>query len=183
MKARRANCSEWISDPDMSSDEEDTILTPRFSLRDLQQQSQLRTQFSAFMEATRSNPGSGNQINNGVMISINSQSNHVMRSINNFGSVVVNLELYANNGNSIARNSHSPVSRNHQHNESNTDVPVTNVSKKPKIDMEDIKDEIEFWNSAITCFVIDANPLIHVMEGFVKRIWGKMGGGYCYSFG
>lgn len=40
-----------------------------------------------------------------------------------------------------------------------------------KITMEDIVDEIEFWNAAIVCYVLGANPPIHIMEGFVHRVW------------
>ena len=43
------------------------------------------------------------------------------------------------------------------------------------IDLEDIQEEIDYWNSAIMCYVVGANPPIHVMEGFVRRIWRNMG--------
>ncbi|KAL2931383.1 (3 5-dihydroxyphenyl)acetyl-CoA 1 2-dioxygenase, partial [Bienertia sinuspersici] len=40
-----------------------------------------------------------------------------------------------------------------------------------KIELEDIKSEIEFWNSAIICYVLGAIPPIGVFEGFIRRIW------------
>ncbi|XP_048490011.1 uncharacterized protein LOC125491972 [Beta vulgaris subsp. vulgaris] len=40
-----------------------------------------------------------------------------------------------------------------------------------QIDFDDIKEKVDFWNSAIVRYVMGANPLIHVMEGFVHRIW------------
>ncbi|XP_021852705.2 uncharacterized protein [Spinacia oleracea] len=43
------------------------------------------------------------------------------------------------------------------------------------IDLEDIQEEIDYWNSAVMCYVVGANPPIHVMEGFVRRIWRNMG--------
>ncbi|XP_048501503.1 uncharacterized protein LOC125497846 [Beta vulgaris subsp. vulgaris] len=43
-----------------------------------------------------------------------------------------------------------------------------------QFDFEDIKEEVEFWNSAIVCYVMAANPPIHVMEGFFHRIWKNL---------
>lgn len=53
-------------------------------------------------------------------------------------------------------------------------IDESNV-EKIKIDIEDIQCEIAFWNSALICYVIGANPLGHVMEGFVCRIWRNQG--------
>ena len=38
-----------------------------------------------------------------------------------------------------------------------------------------MKDEIEFWQNAIVCYVIGANPPFPVMEGFIRRISEKLG--------
>ncbi|XP_062103231.1 uncharacterized protein LOC133814259 [Humulus lupulus] len=32
-------------------------------------------------------------------------------------------------------------------------------------------DEVQYWNSALVCYVLGANPPIHVIEGFLRRIW------------
>ena len=42
--------------------------------------------------------------------------------------------------------------------------------KPIKIDMEDIIDEIHFWESAVVCFVIEANPPLHIIDGYARRI-------------
>ena len=49
------------------------------------------------------------------------------------------------------------------------------VSSKIKIDVEDIQSEIDFWSSSVVCYVIGADPRVHVMEGFVRRIWKNKG--------
>ena len=51
--------------------------------------------------------------------------------------------------------------------------PISKMSfKKPvKIDFEDIIDEVHYWKSVVVCFVLDSNPLLHVMEGYVRGIW------------
>ena len=41
--------------------------------------------------------------------------------------------------------------------------------------MDDIQGEIDYWNSAIICYVLGANPPSMVMEGFVRRIWRNLG--------
>ena len=40
---------------------------------------------------------------------------------------------------------------------------------------EDIQDEIEYWSSAVVCYVLGANPPLNVMDGYFRRIWGKQG--------
>ncbi|XP_048489782.1 uncharacterized protein LOC125491732 [Beta vulgaris subsp. vulgaris] len=62
------------------------------------------------------------------------------------------------------------------------DVRNVNVIKnaelvKPvtQIGLEDIQEEVEYWNSAIICYVLGANPPNVVMEGFVRRIWRNLG--------
>lgn len=40
-----------------------------------------------------------------------------------------------------------------------------------KIGIEDVQDEINFWNSAIICYVLGANLHVHVMEGYFRRVW------------
>lgn len=36
---------------------------------------------------------------------------------------------------------------------------------------EDIEDEVKYWKSSIVGYVAGENPPLHVLEGFVKRIW------------
>lgn len=50
-------------------------------------------------------------------------------------------------------------------------VSKSSSCKMVKIDFEGIIDEVHFWESAVICFVLGANPHLHVMEGYVKRIW------------
>ncbi|XP_074305997.1 uncharacterized protein LOC141641225 [Silene latifolia] len=38
---------------------------------------------------------------------------------------------------------------------------------------DDVKDEISYWRQGIYCFVLGANPPWEVLEGYVKRLWGK----------
>ncbi|XP_062089160.1 uncharacterized protein LOC133795723 [Humulus lupulus] len=44
-----------------------------------------------------------------------------------------------------------------------------------KIELEDIEEEINYWQSAIVCYVLGANPPLHVLEGFMRRIWQHNG--------
>ncbi|KAL2931224.1 hypothetical protein RDABS01_036634 [Bienertia sinuspersici] len=43
------------------------------------------------------------------------------------------------------------------------------------IDADEILDEIEYWLNAVVCFVLGANPPQEVLEGYFKRIRGKLG--------
>ena len=40
-----------------------------------------------------------------------------------------------------------------------------------KILDEDIEEEIEYWKPSIVGYVAGTNPPIHVLEGFVRRLW------------
>ncbi|XP_062080287.1 uncharacterized protein LOC133785043 [Humulus lupulus] len=44
-----------------------------------------------------------------------------------------------------------------------------------QVDVEDIEVEASFWKSAMACVVLGANPPFSVFEGFIKRLWGKLG--------
>lgn len=50
----------------------------------------------------------------------------------------------------------------------------TFVDNDVKIDLEDMQEGIDFWNSAIVCYLVGANPSVHVMEGLVHRIWKNL---------
>ena len=39
-----------------------------------------------------------------------------------------------------------------------------------KINLSDIEDEIRYWETAVVCFVVGANPPLHVIDGFVRQI-------------
>lgn len=57
-------------------------------------------------------------------------------------------------------------------------IPVLEVNKvnsNPNvisIESEDIQDEVKYWSSAMVCYVLTQ---LCVMEGFFRRIWGKLG--------
>ncbi|XP_074267042.1 uncharacterized protein LOC141590344 [Silene latifolia] len=40
---------------------------------------------------------------------------------------------------------------------------------------EDTKEEVEYWNQAVYCFVLGANPPWNVLHGYIHRIWAKYG--------
>uniref|UniRef100_A0A803PE41 DUF4283 domain-containing protein n=1 Tax=Cannabis sativa TaxID=3483 RepID=A0A803PE41_CANSA len=44
-------------------------------------------------------------------------------------------------------------------------------SSKVKITEDDIKEDADFWNSSILCYVLGANPPLSILEGFVRRMW------------
>lgn len=38
------------------------------------------------------------------------------------------------------------------------------------IEIEDIQEELDYWSSSIICYVVEANPPVQVIEGFLRRI-------------
>ncbi|XP_070054648.1 uncharacterized protein [Nicotiana tomentosiformis] len=49
------------------------------------------------------------------------------------------------------------------------------IQQNIKITMEDINNEVEYWNNAVICYVLGSNPPAAVMNGYFHRIWGEMG--------
>ncbi|XP_074265906.1 uncharacterized protein LOC141588360 [Silene latifolia] len=54
--------------------------------------------------------------------------------------------------------------------------PIVTTGTVPtlKIDVDDVKGEVDFWSSSVLCYVMGANPPRHVIGGFVRRLWGKL---------
>ncbi|KAJ8428194.1 hypothetical protein Cgig2_031471 [Carnegiea gigantea] len=50
-------------------------------------------------------------------------------------------------------------------------APLGNDRKCSKINPQDVAPEITFWQSAILCAVLGANPPLEVMDGYFRRIW------------
>ncbi|XP_021852855.2 uncharacterized protein [Spinacia oleracea] len=66
-----------------------------------------------------------------------------------------------------------------QHSTQVTPIPIfqseTHVDHIVAIEMEDIQDEVDYWNSAIVCVILGAIPPLSVIEGFFRRIWKDLG--------
>jgi len=50
-------------------------------------------------------------------------------------------------------------------------VSEINGVESAKVELEDVEEEVNYWQNAVICCVLGANPPITVMEGFVRRIW------------
>ncbi|KAJ8422065.1 hypothetical protein Cgig2_006840 [Carnegiea gigantea] len=48
-----------------------------------------------------------------------------------------------------------------------------NGTKCAKLVLDDVKEEIDYWQNALLFTVLGANPLLEVMKGFINRIWGN----------
>ncbi|XP_048492374.1 uncharacterized protein LOC125493253 [Beta vulgaris subsp. vulgaris] len=44
-----------------------------------------------------------------------------------------------------------------------------------KITSEDVDPEITYWQSAIVCYILGVKPPFRIIEGFIRRVWGKYG--------
>lgn len=55
-------------------------------------------------------------------------------------------------------------------------VPITKAEQlMVEIEEDDISSEVECWKNAVVCYVLGAHPPYVVLNGFVQRIWGKLG--------
>ncbi|XP_062080661.1 uncharacterized protein LOC133785445 [Humulus lupulus] len=52
---------------------------------------------------------------------------------------------------------------------------LKNGKKVAQIDLDEVSEQAQNWNSAMICMVLGANPPFAVFEGFVKRIWCHLG--------
>ena len=51
-------------------------------------------------------------------------------------------------------------------------IPVSEINgtKSAKLVEEDVRSEIAYWQNAVICCVLTANPPYEVIDGFVRRI-------------
>ena len=56
-------------------------------------------------------------------------------------------------------------------------VPLPNspcslsIRRIAKISKVDVEHEIKYWELSIVCYITSFNPPLHVIDGFVRRIW------------
>ena len=137
----------------MKSEFQDEILTPKTSLLQLKQHSDILHTFSDWLESIhRSKEKNKDHESREGMIPILQQFEEVVSDLNEERFENVNLD--ANNDDPVL---------NVQLNE-NENQPLV------KIDVTDIQDEVDLWVSSIVCYVLSANPPIQVMDGFFRRI-------------
>ncbi|KAL9244367.1 hypothetical protein vseg_018149 [Gypsophila vaccaria] len=41
--------------------------------------------------------------------------------------------------------------------------------------VDDIVSELNYWQTAVVCYILGSNPLFSMISHFIKRIWGKHG--------
>lgn len=49
------------------------------------------------------------------------------------------------------------------------------MKQNVKITLKDIKEEVEYWNNVVICYVLGSNPPPDVLNSYFHIIWGKMG--------
>uniref|UniRef100_A0A803PTB7 Reverse transcriptase domain-containing protein n=1 Tax=Cannabis sativa TaxID=3483 RepID=A0A803PTB7_CANSA len=52
---------------------------------------------------------------------------------------------------------------------------IQNGVKIAQVDIEEVSEQTENWNSAVICMILGANLPIAIFEGFIKRVWGHLG--------
>ncbi|XP_070008395.1 uncharacterized protein [Nicotiana sylvestris] len=59
--------------------------------------------------------------------------------------------------------------------EDEIDLTMEKSETNVKITMADIKDEVEYWSTAVVCYVLGSNPPQIIIDGYFRRIWGGLG--------
>ncbi|XP_059315537.1 uncharacterized protein LOC132066188 [Lycium ferocissimum] len=56
-------------------------------------------------------------------------------------------------------------------------VPPTNKGDQLIVEIKDkdISSEVEYWKNSVVCYVLSAHPPFSVLNGFIQRLWGKLG--------
>lgn len=44
-----------------------------------------------------------------------------------------------------------------------------------KITVDDIQPKVDYWTSAIVCYILGYKPPFRIVNRFIRRIWGKVG--------
>lgn len=144
---------------------ENEVLSPKSSLVHLRSQS-LYTSWTQALQG--GSPG-------GVMARVSDQSAAVGP---NYAAQPQNQPCIAQQRTPLSRLHHPPMIRVSQ-TQSNANVSVQNQQNSGipspslipiKISYDDIEDELHYWETFVVCYVLGANPPLHVIDVFVKRI-------------
>ncbi|XP_056697530.1 uncharacterized protein [Spinacia oleracea] len=140
---------------------ENEVLTPKSSLHQLQIRSELRHSFNDYLQAIHNS--------NGIASRIQSRNNLDVGTIPILLDENVDDTTDDDSNNIVIDNE---VGNNVEPLDVNGDDPNETESNNPvEIELDDIQEEVEFWMSAVVCYVVGVNPPINVMEGFIRRIW------------
>lgn len=44
-----------------------------------------------------------------------------------------------------------------------------------KVTIEEIHPEVEYWKSALVCYILGVKPPFRSIDGFIRRIWRQYG--------
>ncbi|KAH0709161.1 hypothetical protein KY284_010588 [Solanum tuberosum] len=55
-------------------------------------------------------------------------------------------------------------------------VTPTKKGEIVEIEMEEIRSEITYWGNVVVCYEFGAHPPFTVIQGYIQRLWGSMGG-------
>ena len=136
-----------VSDPE-SIENEGMNLSPKSSIAELKKQDEEKQLFSEWLNVINSGAKSGQQVDCGF-----------------------NGETSRLNGNVVSMNDSIIGDMNTPKEQQ---ISTENVAI-PEIDWGDIEEEVNYWGSSIVYFVLGANPPFHVIEGYLRRIWGRRG--------
>ena len=151
------------------------VITPKSSILQLRQQSEVRHTFNEWLQLLHKNPqGSNPDINGGMLhtpILQQLESDALKDNVALDDKVELDDSIELNNDNEIEV-------EQHQINKIDDVIEKMNVTKPHhfehvKIDIKEIEEEINYWNSSLVCYVVSAKLPIQVMEGFLRRIWRK----------
>ena len=152
-----------------SSEEEGEILSPRSSLHELQKQSDDKQLFSQWLEVINSSSKSSKRVSgDGKTEEVSDKGKlNEIDAMNVLDSNVI--EVNCNKQPII----HDQLNTEGGMKDGQMKDAVIDTGDIPEIELEDIQEEISFWESSIVCYILGANPPLMVIEGFIRRIWGK----------
>lgn len=144
---------EFESSDDDPLDDLGENISPRSSLRELQQQSEIRPLFHKWMTAIQSNKAPPAT----PVLQVNpSWSNYEIRA------VISNSPCLNKSGNNGIVNDNVTATNMQLNLSTNVNVGNDGCVEMPcevKIGINDIQDEVDYWNSAVICYVLGANRL------------------------
>ena len=135
---------------------ENEILTPKSGLQHLQVRSEMRHSFNEFTQHIHKLIGNAGRTQTRNNLEV--------------GTIPILHQIDSMNDNEYEDDSNHTVNTNELLEPDlnmNHDEPVlldSNVNPI-EIDFEDIQEEVDFWNSAVVCYIVGSNPPLNVMEG------------------
>lgn len=144
--------------------EDDLLLSPEQTVREIVEGTRRKSMLGEWMPELNSEI---NQVSSNSNTSC-ADGNETNRTVNNPNNSIMSANLNLNS------ELISSTAVDNEANKTANDPSNNSSSELIEITMDDIAEEVAYWDLAVVLFVIGSNPKSGLVDGFSRRLWGKL---------